>query len=63
MSITSNAVAMKKKIVKMILLGPYLNKKQDQPKIKFNIFFVETTKRYKLLQTFYFIKISYASSE
>ena len=41
----------------MILLGPYLDKKQDQPKIKFNIFFVET-KRYQLLQTFYFIKIS-----
>ena len=58
MSITSNAVAMKKKnIVKMILLGSYLDKKQDQPKIKFNIFFVET-KRYQLLQTFYFIKIS-----
>ena len=49
MSITSNAVAMKKKnIVKMILLGSYLDKKQDQPKIKFIIFFVETTKRYQL---------------
>ena len=49
MSLTSNAVAMKKKnIVKMILLGSYLDKKQDQPKIKFIIFFVETTKRYQL---------------
>ena len=49
MSITSNAVAMKKKnIVKMILLGSYLDKKQDQPKIKLIIFFVETTKRYQL---------------
>ena len=49
MSITSNAVAMKKKnIVKMILLGSYLDKKQEQPKIKFIIFFVETTKRYQL---------------
>ena len=44
MSITSNAVAMKKKIVKMILLGPYLNKKRTSPKSSSTFFLLKQQK-------------------